>query len=230
MIHAGSGIVGWIIPDRDGPAGIEASTVGICAARCCIRRNLLHRETRLNFRGSCMQPHGSVIVWLSDTVQEIRDRCRRRTPLLKVVAAEPERTSTRSSIEICLAPPEMAEQHACWAAWSFRVQVRCHQQRLEQIMAENTDSNARRPHRSEVVQQSRVLRNGLPASSRKARGAERTRGIRPPILRSGRQQRGPRQYGTWEILQVKQHGAAHSRSRACSRNSLAIWRTTSIRA
>jgi hypothetical protein len=34
-------------------------------------------------------------------------------PYLKVVAAEPERTSTRSSVEICLAPPEMAEQHAC---------------------------------------------------------------------------------------------------------------------
>ena len=54
------------------------------------------------------------------------------------------------------------------------------------------------------MQQSRVLRNGLPAPSRKAQGGWRTQGIRPPILRSGRQQRGPRQYGTWEILQVKQ--------------------------
>src|SRR5689334_7264088 len=68
---------------------------------------------------------------------ETRGRCRRRTPSLKVVAAEPERASIRSLVEICLAPPEMTEQHACPGAPShFGVQVRCHQQRLEQIMAD----------------------------------------------------------------------------------------------
>jgi hypothetical protein len=52
--------------------------------------------------------------------------------LWKVDAAEPERASIRGSVEICLAPPEMTEQHACPGASShFDVQVRCHQQRLE---------------------------------------------------------------------------------------------------
>src|SRR5689334_11602984 len=38
---------------------------------------------------------------------------------------------------------EMAEQHACAGASShFGVQVRCHQQRLEQIMADNSDTKS----------------------------------------------------------------------------------------
>ena len=53
-----------------------------------------------------------MIGWLSDAVQEattgIADE-----PALKVIAAEPERTSTRSSVENRLAPPDMTEQHAC---------------------------------------------------------------------------------------------------------------------
>src|SRR3954453_23969668 len=34
-------------------------------------------------------------------------------PFSKVIAAEPERTNIRSSVEIRLAPPDMTEQHAC---------------------------------------------------------------------------------------------------------------------
>jgi hypothetical protein len=49
-------------------------------------------KLRLNLRGSCMQPRGSVIGWLSDAVQEATTGVADE-PAFEGGAAEPERTS-----------------------------------------------------------------------------------------------------------------------------------------